>query len=170
MFADDTFIYHGNSLPNQSLQDDVNHASNCFHANKLTNNATKCEKISHGLGKNLAVCINQTKLASKKSCKYLDFHLDGRLKFVHRIEYVSKTLNKYCGPFYRIRNLYIRQFFLMYHRSFAKSIIIYVFLAYGSTVKSNLIKNEKAQTWILGEIFFRKKWSRSGIFCQGTRF
>ena len=157
MFADNTFIYHGNSLPNQSLQDAIINASNCFHANKLTINATKYEKISIGTSKNSAICINQTKFANKKSCKYLDLHLDGRLNFVHRIEKGFKKLNKYCGRFYRTRNLYSRQFRLMFYKFFAKSIIIYVLLAYGSAKKSNLIKIEKAQNRILRAIFFPKK-------------
>ena len=45
----------------------------------------------------------------------------------------------------------------MFYNSFAKSIIIYGLLAYGSAVKWNLIEIQKAKRRILQAVFFRKK-------------
>ena len=95
MFEDDTSIYHGNFLPSRSLQNDLNNALNCFYTNKLTDNATRCGMISFGTGKYPAICMNQMSIEYLDSCKYLDFHLGGRLKFVHHIYYVLRKLKNF---------------------------------------------------------------------------
>ena len=45
----------------------------------------------------------------------------------------------------------------MFYNFFKKLIIIYVLLAYGSAVKCNSAKYEKAQRRVLGAVFVRKK-------------
>ena len=97
MFADETAIYHENSLPSQSLQVNKNRAMKWFYANKLTVNATKCEMISFGTGKHPAICMKQRIIEYKKYCKYLGPRLGGHLNFVHHIEFVLKKLSKFCG-------------------------------------------------------------------------
>ena len=72
-----------------------------FNANKLTVKATKGEMISFGTGKHPAICMKQTIIEYKNSCKHLGLHLDTRLKFVHHIENLLKKLNKLCGFIYR---------------------------------------------------------------------
>ena len=51
----------------------------------------------------------------------------------------------------------------MFYNSFAKSIISYGILTYGSAAKSNLYKSEKAQRRILRAIFFRNKYNSVGF-------
>ena len=97
MFADETAIYHGKSLPSQSLQVDKIRAMKWFYANKLTVNATKCERISFGTGKHTAIWMKQRIIANKKSCKYLGLRLGGRVNFVHHIEFVLEKSSKVCG-------------------------------------------------------------------------
>ena len=93
----------------------------------------------------------------KKSCKYLGIHLDSSLGFIHHIDYVVKKLNKFCGLIYRIRYFYDIKCLLMFYNSFAKTVICYGRLIYGTAAKSNLTKIEMAQRRILRAGFFQTK-------------
>ena len=108
---------------------------------------------------------------TKKSCKYLGVHLDGSLRFNHHIDYVVKKLNKFCGLIYRIRYLYDKKCLMMFYNSFAKSVICYGLLIYGTGAKNNLKKIEMAQRRILRAIFFKKKYdSLENILGQNKIF
>ena len=132
--------------------------TNWFVSNKLTVNVDKCEAISFGCGKPDKVTILRNKLPYQKACKYLGLHLDGSLKFREHIDYVTKKLNKFCGLIHRVRHMYPRKCLLMFYNSFAKSIICYGLIVYGSAAKTNLKKIENAQRRILRAIFFKKKF------------
>ena len=53
--------------------------------------------------------------------------------------------------------MYPRKCLLMFYNSFAKSIICYGLIVYGSASKTNLKKIENAQRRILRAIFFKKE-------------
>ena len=57
----------------------------------------------------------------------------------------------------------------MFYNSFAKSIISYGILTYGSAAKSNRYKIEKAQRRILQAIFFRNKYDSVGFFFERNK-
>ena len=112
-----------------------------FTASKLTVSIGKCEAISFGNGLPEKITILNKELCYKSSCKYLVLHLDGSLKFREHITYVVKKLNNFCGLIYRLRDLYPRKCLLMFYNSFARSIISYGILVYGSAAKTSLKKN-----------------------------
>ena len=87
------------------------------------------------------ITILNEELCYKSSCKYLGLHLDGSLKFREYIHYVVKKLNIFCGLIYRVRDLYPIKCLLMFYDSFARSIITYGILVYGSAAKTNFKKN-----------------------------
>ena len=152
MFADDTTIVKSGKHTNRELNEDLHRIIDWFTASKLTVNIDKCEAISFGNGlpeKNGELCY-------KSSCKYLGLHLDGSLKFREHINYVVKKLNKFCGLIYRVRDLYPRKCLLLFYNSFARSIISYGILVYGSAAKTNLKKIENAERRIFRAIFFQK--------------
>ena len=115
-----------------------------------------------GHGKPVTIKIGVSELNYKPSCRYLGVHLDKKLLFREHIDYVVKKLNKFCGLIYRVRHFYPRKFLLMFYNSFAKSVIYYGLLVYGSAAKSNLQKTECAQRRILRAIFLKRsliQWS-----------
>ena len=125
-----------------------------FCSNKLTVNIDKCESISFGMGKPENVEINGQRVEYKNACKYLGVYIDKNLKFREHIDYVVKKLKIICALIYRVRHLYPKSCLLLFYNSFAKSIIMYGILVYGSAAKTNLEKIEKAQRRILRAIFF----------------
>ena len=156
MFDDDTTVLNAGDKTSPLITQDLKNMTNWFVSNKLTVNVDKCEAISFGCGKPDKVTILRNELPYQKTCKYLGLHLDGSLKFRERIDYVIKKLNKFCGLIYRVRHMYPRKCLLMFYISFAKSIICYGLIVYGSAAKSNLKKIENAQRRILRAVFFKK--------------
>ena len=157
MFADDTTIVKSGKHTDRELNEDLHRITDWFTASKLTVNIGKCEAISFGNGLPEKITILNEELCYKSSCKYLGLHLDGSLKFREHINYVVKKLNKFCGLIYRVRDLYPRKCLLMFYNSFARSIISYGILVYGSAAKTNLKKIENAQRRIIRAIFFKKR-------------
>ena len=83
-------------------------------------------------------------------------HVDSQLRFHEHINHVEKKLNKICGLIYRIRHYYNKKCLLMFYNSFAKSVICYGLLIYGTSARSNLKTTEMAQRRILRGIFSEK--------------
>ena len=156
MFADDTTIVKSGKHTDRELNEDLNRITDWFTASKLTVNIGKCEAISFGNGLPEKITILNEELCYKSSCSYLGLHLDGSLKFREHINYVVKKLNKFCGLIYRVRDLYPRKCLLMFYNSFARSIISYGILVYGSAAKTSLNKIENAQRRNIRAIFFKK--------------
>ena len=77
-----------------------------------------------------------------------------------------QKLNKFCGLIYRVRDLYPRKCLLMFYNSFARSVISYGILVYGSAAKTNLKKIENAQRRIIRAIFFKKFESIANILLE----
>ena len=158
MFADDTTVLNAGDKTSPLITQDLKNMTNWFVSNKLTVNVNKCEAICFGCGKPDKVTILSNELPYQKACKYLGLHLDGNLKFREHIDYVTKKLNKFCGLMYRVRHMYPRKCLLMFYNSFAKSVICYGLIVYGSAAKTNLKKIENAQRRILRAIFFKNKF------------
>ena len=146
MFADDTTVLNAGDKISPLITQDLKNMTNLFVSNKLTVNVDKCEAISFGCGKPDKVTILRNELPHQKACKYLGLHLDGSLKFREHIDYVTKKLNQICGSIYRVRHMHPPKCLLMFYNSFAKSIICYGIIVYGSAAKTNLKKIENAQS------------------------
>ena len=157
MFADDTTLIKSGKRIDPLLSQEIKYVRDWFSSNKLTVNPEKCEAMCFGYGKPDTIKIGVSELKYKASCRYLGIHLDKKLLFREHIDYVVKKLNKFCGLIYRVRHIYPRKCLLMFYNSFAKSVICYGLLVYGSAAKTNLQKIEYAQRRILRAIFFKKK-------------
>ena len=158
MFADDTTVINAGKRTDTLVREDIKTMTRWFDSNKLTINAEKCEAIHFGRGRPEAIVIKDKTLDYKSSCKYLGLQIDPRLSFKDHIDQVVKKLNKFCGLIYHVRHLYPRKCLLMFYNSFAKSVITYGLLIYGSAAKTNLAKIDSAQRRILRAIFFKKKY------------
>ena len=110
-----------------------------------------------GCGKPNNLRILSKKLEYKNSCKYLGVHIDKYLRFRKHIDHVVKKLNKFFCLVYRVRHLYPRKCLLLFYYSFAKSIITYGLLLYGTAYKTNMTRMEAVKRRILRAIFFKKK-------------
>ena len=158
LFADDTSILKTNRKNNTDIQQDVNELINWYTANKLSVNLDECEILLFGSGQPLEIKMMNNTIPYKKLCKYLGIHLDSWLGFNHHIGYVVKKLHNFCGLIYRIRHLYDIKCLLLFYNSFAKTVICYGLLIYGTAAKSNLRKIQMAQGRILRAIFFKRKY------------
>ena len=109
-----------------------------------------------GYGKLDEIKIGISELNYKASCRYLEIHLVKKLLFQEHIDYVGNKLNKFCGLIYGVGYFFSRK--CLFYNCFAKSIVFYDRLIYGSAVKTNFQKKiECAQRRILIAIFSEKK-------------
>ena len=169
IFADDTSIVKAGPRNQCFLQTDLDRINNWFCYNKLSLNISKCEVVNFGIGIPNDLTLNNEKLPKRNSCKYLGVYLDKKLLFHDHIEHIVKKLNKFSGMIYKVRDIYPIKCLLLFYNSFAKSIIFYGILTYGSAAKSNLYKIEKAQRRILRAIFFRNKYDSVGFIFERNK-
>ena len=161
LFADDTTVYKMGMNSEKEITEDVRKMRNWFDVNKLTLNVEKCESISFGRAQPVSEETFGEKISCKSSCKYLGVLIDNKLNFKDHVDYVSKKLNKFCGLVYRIRHLYPLHCLLLFYKSYAKPLITYGLLNYGSTTKTNLQPIENAQRRIIRAMFFKKNLNLS---------
>ena len=169
IFADDTSIVKAGPRNQCFLQTDSDRINNWFCYNKLSLIISKCEVVNFGIGIPNDLTLNNEKLPKRNSCKYLGVHLDKKLRFHDHIEHIVTKLNKFSGMIYKVRDIYPIKCLLMFYNSFAKSIISYGILTYGSAAKSNLYNIEKAQRRILRAIFFRNKYDSVGFIFERNK-
>ena len=158
MFADDTTLINAGKSKNFSVQEDIDKITSWLIENKLTINVDKCEVMFFGSGNPQLLKIDENNQQFKSCCKYLGLYVDKWLRFNQHIDYIVKKLNKFCGLIYCTRHLYPRKCLILFYNSFAKSIINYGILVYGSAAKTNLAKIEIVQRRIMRAIFFKKKF------------
>ena len=108
---------------------------------------------------NFAVDIEilNSKLPNTNCFKYLGVYIDNKLTFREHIGYITKKLNKFCGLVYKVRHLYLMKCLLLFYNAYARSLISYGLLVYGSAAKTNLEMLENAQRRIIRAIFFKRK-------------
>ena len=157
LFADDTTVYNMGMNSEKEITEDVRKMRNWFDVNKLTLNVEKCQSISFGRAQPVSEEAFGEKISCKSSCKYLGVLIDIKLNFKDHVDYVSKKLNKFCWLVFRIRHLYPLHCLLLFYKSYAKPLITYGLLNYGSTTKTNLQPIENAQRRIIRAMFFKKK-------------
>ena len=125
-----------------------------FSSNKLTNNPVKCEAMCFGRGKPEKIKIGSAELDHKTSSKYLGLHVDKKLSFHEHIHYGVKKLNRFCGLIYKsISHFYLQKCLLTFYKFFAKSIVCYGFLVYGSAAETKLQKIETIQRRLIRAMF-----------------
>ena len=109
--------------------------------------------MNFGIGIPNDLTLNNEKLPERNSCIYLGVYLDKKLLLHDQIEHIVKKLNQFSGMIYKVRDIYPIKCLLMFYNTFAKSIMSYGILSYGSAAKNNLYKNEKAQQNTAGDFF-----------------
>ena len=115
------------------------------------------------VGKKRDFKILNSKLPNTKCFKYLGVYIDNKLTFREHIEYITKKLNKFCGLVYKVRHLYPMKCLLLSHKAYARSLISYGLLVYGSAAKTYLEMLENAQRRIIRAIFFKQKQNLKDI-------
>ena len=128
----------------------------------------KCESISFGRAQPVSEEAFGQKIPCKSSCKYSSKQkfmqakfrviIDNKLNFKDHVDHVSEKLNKFCRLVYRKRHLYPLHCLLLCYNSYAKPLITYGLLNYGSTAKTTLQPIENAQR-IIPARFFKKSES-----------
>ena len=145
--------------------------SDWYTTDKLSVNTDKFEDMTFGSGKSEEIEILAKFVSRKKYCKCLGVNLDGSLKVNYQIDYMVIKLNKFYGLVYRNRQLFDKKCLMMFYNSFAKSVICYGLLIYGTGANSNLKKIEMAQRRTLRAVFFKKKYdSLENILVQNKPF
>ena len=157
IFADDTSIGKAGKTHDCSVQNELETLTDWFNYNKLSINTSKCESISFGRMYQRQLPIMEKKISQKNCCKYLGLYIDPVLTFRDHINHVVNKLNKFCGLFYRVRDLYPIKALLSFYNSYAKSGISYGLIVYGRAAKTNLQNIEMAQRRIIRAIFFKEK-------------
>ena len=160
LFADDTTIYTSGPLNSnqKQLADDIERANEWFPENALTVNNSKCYTTI--FGKNGIAHYNALGGSSSQKLvgKYLGIIIDNKLSFTDHIKRICTKLATFCGIIYKARNLFSKKQLLCFYNSYAKSVIEYGILIYGSTTKNHLSEILKLQKRILRAIFFKRKF------------
>ena len=78
-------------------------------------------------------------LAEIVSFKYLGVFIDKHLNFDLHIEHVGEKLANFNGMLFRARNFFSKTFLSQMYNSYAKPMISYGILAYGSAKKQNIV-------------------------------
>ena len=170
MFADDTSILHSAERNSLNLQIDLNKVLDWFSHNKLSVNTSKCESMHFGCGISKSITFLNKTVGMETHCRYLGLYIGFELNFREHIKDVLKKLNKFWRLNSRVRDLYPIKCLLTFYESYAKSVITYGLLVYGSACKSNLEEIEMAQRRIIRAVFFRKKYENlQDIFIRKQR-
>ena len=157
LFADDTSLIKSGKRDATDMNSELERVGHWFRQNKLTLNITKCESMNFAAGKARDIEIFNSKLPNNNCFKYLGVYIDNKLTFREHIAYLTKKLNKFCGLVYKVRHLYPIKCLLLFYNAYARSLISYGLLVYGSAAKTNLEMLESAQRRIIRAIFFKQK-------------
>ena len=90
--------------------------------------------------------------------KYFGIIIDNILSFTDHIKRICTKFATFCGIIYKARNLFSKKQLLCFYNSYAKSVIQYGILTYGSFTKNHLNEILKLQKRILRAIFFKRKF------------
>ena len=133
----------------EKLTNDLKKFENWSSRNKLVINSQKCKVM--GFGRNVRKSKNLLLgelLEEVVPFKYLGVFIDKHLNFDLHMEHVDKKLAKFNGMLFRARTFFSKTFLLQMYNSYAKPMISYVILAYGS------VKKNKTQLYFVYENAF----------------
>lgn len=146
LFADDTNVF----IVADNLRDLSIKSNNCLSkihqwclANRLSINLDKTNYTVFSPKRNaspddLQLYIGDFQIKYTSCCKYLGILIDNRLNWQEHIEYVYKKILKFCGIFYKIRDLLPPQCLRMVYYSFVHSHILYGIEIYANTCSTYL--------------------------------
>ena len=167
LFADDTNIF----IAANNLSDLTHKANNSLNqiyqwclANKITINLDKTNFTVFSPNKNIApdnliISIGNSCIKYTSCCKYLGIFIDNKLTWQEHIDYVYKKLLKFCGIFYKIRELLPFQCLKMVYFSFVYSHIIYGIEIYANTCSSYLQRLNILNNKLIRILFNKKRFT-----------
>ena len=121
--------------------------------------------MNFGIGTPKDLTLTNEKLPKWDGCKNDGVCLDKKPLFHDHFEYVVEKLYNFSGLFYKVRELLLKQRFLLFYSFFAKSILSYGILTYNSAVKNNLKKIDRGQRKIL----LKKKYDSVGYLFESNK-
>ena len=145
MFADDTVVsYSGSDISEvtATVTSELDKLSNWMCENKLTLNPSKTEMllVSNRIHdqNNLSISFCNENISFSPSCKYLGVYLDHKLNFKVHIEHVTKTIARYTGILYKIKQYLPLKARLNYYYGYIYPYLNYNILIWGGTNASTL--------------------------------
>ena len=172
LFADDTSILAkgDNRECINNLAEDTKYIDKWFKANKLCVNSEKCKLTSFGRSNfQPPLSVFDSIIQYCNEYKYLGLWVDSSLNYKTHIESVCAKLSRSNGLMYRTRHCFSRKTLLMFYEAYAKPVILYGLLIYGSSNKSYLKKIFMKQKQIIRTIFhYRKFDTTSKIFLENN--
>ena len=153
LYADDTTIFSDNT---NVFSTSLKRSEKWFFNNSLTINPGKCCLVSFGKNHLPEIRYASQLIQNTLNTKYLGLIIDKNLTFKEHIERVCKKLRQFNGILYLTRHFFSKRQLLMFYDSYAKSIIEYGLLIYGSASKCELEKINLLQKRILKTIFRKK--------------
>ena len=159
LYADDTTIF---SSKKDEFLDSLKRSGKWFRENALSINPEKCNLVSFGNNQLSTITYASQKFENILETKYLGFIIDKNLTFKSHIEKIANKLRKFNGILYKTRDYFSKRQLLRFYDAYAKSIIEYGILIYGSASKSDLETIHIIQKRILRTILWKK-------FCDWTQ-
>ena len=167
MFADDlTLMYSAETLDDKCIASDTFCLQKWIACNQLYLNETKseltrfCELLTD-------IGLQQERLKSSHSVKYLGIHLDKNLSTDGHVDKVVKCIPKYVFSVTRIKKIANRNDLILYCRSFIEPIVRYGLCMYGCIICSNYHRSYMVQRKML--LIFSKK-QRESVYCLFSDF
>ena len=141
-FADDTNINNAGKRTDPLIKIDLVTVTKLCEISKLTTNADKCEAMFFSCGKLDNLSVLPTEFGYKISYMSSGLHMDKNLRFRDHIYHVVKKLDKFCSLIHRVSQLNPRKCLPKFYSSFAKSVVNYCLLLYGTAYKTSLFRIE----------------------------
>ena len=103
------------------------------------------------------VKMNEIIIEEKQSFRYLGVQTDSNLSITDHITKIENKLSRFCGMYYRLRNVLGKDQLLKAYNAYVKPILQYGVLAYASTDKTKLETNEFKIKRLLKIICFKRR-------------
>ena len=165
MFADDTIVsYAGSNISEvtSTLTIELDKLSNWMRDNKLTLNPSKTEMllVSNRIHdqNDLSISFCNENVSFSSSCKYLGVYLDHKLNFKVHIDHVTKTIARYTGILYKIKQYLPMKARLNYYYGYIYPYLNYNIMIWGganASTLSPLITQHKRSVRTLVDADFR---------------
>ena len=125
-----------------------------------TVNPAKCNLVSFGNNHLTEITFASHKIENSYKTKCLGLIIDNKLSFKDHIDKKNKKLRQFNGLLLKTRSFFSTKQLLMFYNAYAKSIIEYGILTYGSASKTDLQSINLLQKRIIRTVS-RKKYSDS---------
>ena len=141
------------------FQKALKQSENWFADNGVTFNPKECNLVSFANNQLSEINYAKETLQNSLKTKYLGLIIDNKLNFESHTDKENKKVRWFNG-LYKTRNFFSTKQLLMFYNAYAKSIIEYAILTYGSASKTELQSVNLLQKRFIRTIF-RKSYCES---------